>query len=98
MDHLARARAVIEMETEGLRRMSERLGESFIMAIGLLHRTLDQKGKIVVVGVGKSGNIGHKIAATLNSTGSTAVVLNSQDALHGDLGLLSDGDAVLALS
>ena len=52
----------------------------------------------MVVGVGKSGNIGHKIAATLNSTGATAVVLDSQNALHGDLGLLSDGDAVLALS
>jgi len=98
MDHLARARAVIELETEGLRRMSESLDDTFIKAIELLHQTLDRKGKIVVVGVGKSGNIGHKIAATLNSTGSTAVVLNSQNALHGDLGLLSDGDAVLALS
>ena len=98
MDHLARARAVIEMETDGLLRMSERLDENFIMAVTILHQTLDQKGKIVVVGVGKSGNIGHKIAATLNSTGATAGVLNSQNALHGDLGLLSDGDAVLALS
>jgi arabinose-5-phosphate isomerase len=98
MDHLARARAVIELETEGLRRMSERLDDGLIKAVSLLHQTLDRKGKIVVVGVGKSGNIGHKIAATLNSTGSTAVVLNSQNALHGDLGLLSDGDAVLALS
>ncbi|MCF7733265.1 MAG: KpsF/GutQ family sugar-phosphate isomerase [Akkermansiaceae bacterium] len=98
MDHLARARAVIEMETDGLLRMSERLDGNFIKAVTLLHQTLDQKGKIVVVGVGKSGNIGHKIAATLNSTGATAVVLNSQNALHGDLGLLSDGDAVLALS
>ena len=52
----------------------------------------------MVVGVGKSGNIGHKIAATLNSTGATAVVLDSQNALHGDLGLLSDGDAVMVLS
>jgi arabinose-5-phosphate isomerase len=98
MDHLTRARAVIEVEIEGLRLLSERLDASFVEAIGLLHRTLDHKGKIVVVGVGKSGNIGHKIAATFNSTGATAVVLNSQNALHGDLGLLSDGDTVLALS
>ncbi|MCX6879683.1 MAG: KpsF/GutQ family sugar-phosphate isomerase [Verrucomicrobia bacterium] len=98
MDHLARARTVIEMETEGLRRMAERLDEGFVEAVRILHRTLDQRGKIIVVGIGKSGNIGHKIAATLNSTGATAVVLNSQDALHGDLGLLSDGDAVLAMS
>jgi arabinose-5-phosphate isomerase len=98
MDHLARARSVIEMETEGLRRMAERLDENLVKAVGLLHRTLDQKGKIIIVGVGKSGNIGHKIAATLCSTGATAVVLNSQSALHGDLGLVSDGDAVLAMS
>ncbi len=98
MDHLARARSVIEMETEGLHRMAERLDGRLVTAVGLLHRTLDRKGKLIVVGVGKSGNIGHKIAATFNSTGATAVVLDSQNALHGDLGLLSDGDAVLAMS
>jgi len=98
MDHLALARSVIEIESDSLRRMSERLDDGFTVAIGLLQSTLDNRGKIVVVGVGKSGNIGHKIAATLNSTGATAVVLNSQNALHGDLGLLSDGDAVLLLS
>jgi arabinose-5-phosphate isomerase len=98
MDHLARARFVIETEIEGLRRMAGRLGEGFIAAVDILHHTLDHRGKIVVVGVGKSGNIGHKIAATLNSTGATAVVMDSQNALHGDLGLLSDGDSVLALS
>ncbi|WAC21483.1 KpsF/GutQ family sugar-phosphate isomerase [Luteolibacter sp. SL250] len=98
MDHLALARNVIGIETEGLLRMSSRLDDQFIVAVGLLQTTLDNRGKIVVVGVGKSGNIGHKIAATLNSTGATAVVLNSQNALHGDLGLISDGDAVLLLS
>lgn len=60
--------------------------------------TLRQRGKIVVVGIGKSGNIGHKIAATLTSTGSPCVVLNSVDALHGDLGIVNDGDVILALS
>lgn len=98
MDHLALARNVIEIESEGLRRMSGRLGDSFVSAVDLLRETLDNRGKIVVVGIGKSGNIGHKIAATLNSTGATAVVLNSQNALHGDLGLISDGDVVLLLS
>ncbi len=98
MDHLALARNVIEIESESLRRMSEKLDEGFTRAVEILRRTLDERRKIVVVGVGKSGNIGHKIAATLNSTGATAVVLNSQNALHGDLGLLSDGDAVIALS
>lgn len=98
MDFLARARSVIEMETEGLKRMSERMNETFSDAVAILQHTLEHRGKIVVVGVGKSGNVGHKIAATFNSTGATAVVLDSQNALHGDLGILSDGDAVLALS
>jgi arabinose-5-phosphate isomerase len=98
MNYLAQARCVIETEIEGLQRMSERLDQSLIDAVGILQDTLRNRGKIVVVGVGKSGNIGHKIAATLNSTGATAVVLDSQNALHGDLGLLSDGDAVMMLS
>lgn len=98
MDYLALARNVIEIETESLQRMAGRLDDQFASAVRILHETLDQRGKIVVVGIGKSGNIGHKIAATLNSTGATAVVLNSQNALHGDLGLISDGDAVLLLS
>jgi len=98
MDFLANARKVIEIETGALERMAARLDDSFIRAVEMLRETLDRRGKIVVVGIGKSGNIGHKIAATLNSTGATAVVLNSQNALHGDLGIVSDGDAVLLLS
>jgi arabinose-5-phosphate isomerase len=98
MDYLERARSVIEIETDCLKRMSSRLGDDFIRAVVMMEETLRNRGKLVVVGIGKSGNVGHKIAATLNSTGATAVVLNSQNALHGDLGLLSDGDAVLALS
>jgi len=98
MDYLARARNVIEIETDSLRRMSERLDANLVVAVKILQNTLDQRGKIIVIGIGKSGNIGHKIAATLNSTGATAVVLNSQNALHGDLGIISDGDAVIALS
>jgi len=98
MDVLAKARQVIEIETEGLQGMAARLDGDFTRAVEILKDTLDRRGKIVVAGIGKSGNIGHKIAATLNSTGATAVVLNSQNALHGDLGILSDGDAVLMLS
>lgn len=81
MNYLARARYVIETEIEGLQRMSVRLDQSLIDAVGILQETLQNRGKIVVVGVGKSGNIGHKIAATLNSTGATAVVLDSQNPL-----------------
>ena len=64
----------------------------------LIVEALKQRGKIVIVGIGKSGNVGQKIAATLTSTGSTAVVLNSVDALHGDVGIVNDGDVILALS
>ena len=97
MEPLDTARSVIRLEIEGLEAMLDRLDGSFTRAIEILNHAITERGKIVVVGVGKSGNIGHKIAATFNSTGSTAVVLNSQNALHGDLGLLSDDDAVLAL-
>ena len=98
MNYLASARFVIETEIEGLQRMSSRLDERFITAVEILQETLNNRGKIVFCGVGKSGNIGHKIAATFNSTGATAVVMDSQNAVHGDLGLLSDGDAVMLLS
>jgi arabinose-5-phosphate isomerase len=98
MDWASRGQRVIEMEAASLKTLAARLGKDFDQAIETLHRVLDAHRKIIVVGVGKSGNIGHKIAATLNSTGSTAVVLHSQNALHGDLGMVSDGDAVIALS
>lgn len=98
MDFEERARAVIGMEAESLQDMASRIGPGFGEAVKLLRTSLEDRGKVVIVGVGKSGNVGQKIAATLNSTGATAVVLNAQDALHGDLGLLSDGDVVLALS
>ena len=98
MNYLASAGFVIETEIEGLQRMSSRLDERFITAVEILQETLNNRGKIVICGVGKSGNIGHKIAATFNSTGATAVVMDSQNAVHGDLGLLSDGDAVMLLS
>ena len=76
----------------------ERLDNQFPKAIQLMQDAVERRNKMVVVGVGKSGHIGEKIAATLTSTGSPAVVLNSLNALHGDLGVVSDGDVVLALS
>ena len=88
----------MRMEIEGIESIANNLDSNFEQAITILQNSLDQKNKVVVIGIGKSGNIGHKIAATLNSTGATAVVLNSQNALHGDLGLISDGDAIIALS
>jgi len=97
-DYIEQGQRIFELEIEELQRVSTSLDQEFATAINLLKTTLENQRKIVVVGIGKSGNIGHKMAATFNSTGSTSVVLNSQNALHGDLGLLSDGDAVIALS
>ncbi len=86
------------MQADSLREMASHITPTFGAAVTAIQSSLENRGKVVVIGVGKSGNIGHKIVATLNSTGATAVVLNAQSALHGDLGLLSDGDVVLALS
>ncbi len=98
MSHLNRARKVFDIELAAIKAVRSQLDGAFERAVELLVATLQRRGKIVIVGIGKSGNVGQKIAATLTSTGSTSVVLNSVDALHGDLGILNDGDLVLALS
>lgn len=98
MDPLAQARRVVSLEIEELSRLLDRLDESFVAAVEMLKETVEAGAKILIVGVGKSGNIGSKLAATLNSTGAPAAVLNCQDAIHGDLGLVNAGDSVLALS
>ncbi len=98
MNHLAKAREVFDVELAALKAVRSRLDKSFDNAVETIADALGRRGKIVVVGIGKSGNVGQKIAATLTSTGSTSVVLNSVDALHGDLGIVTDGDVILALS
>ncbi len=98
MQYLEKGKRVLEMEIFELQRLRDRLGEEFSRAVELIKEAVEARGKVVVLGVGKSGQIGKKIAATLTSTGSPAVVLNSLNALHGDLGMVSDGDVVLALS
>jgi arabinose-5-phosphate isomerase len=98
MIHLARAREVFDIEIAALKAVRSQVDGAFETAVGLIVDALRQRGKIVVAGIGKSGNIGQKIAATLTSTGSTSVFLHSVDALHGDLGIVSDGDVILALS
>ena len=98
MDYLEKARRVISLEMGEVQRLLSRLDSSFGDAVETIRRCVENRGKVVVVGVGKSGHIGEKIAATLTSTGSPAVVLNSLNALHGDLGVVADGDVILALS
>lgn len=96
--HIRHAREVFRVEREALRAVERRLDGTFDRAVDLVVAALARRNKVVVVGIGKSGIIGRKIAATLSSTGSTAVVLDAVDALHGDLGIVNDGDVVLALS
>src|SRR5438128_11795578 len=96
--HLNRGRKVFDLELAALKAVRAQLDGAFEQAVELLLQTLRQRGKIIVAGIGKSGNVGQKIAATLTSTGSTSVVLNSVDALHGDMGIVNDGDLILALS
>src|SRR5215210_6764752 len=98
MDYLEKARRVLDVEILELQRLHERLDDNFSKAVELIKTAVEARGKVVVLGVGKSGHIGAKIASTLTSTGSPAVVLDSSNALHGDLGMLADGDVVLALS
>lgn len=98
MDYLAKARRVFEIELAAAQSVAARLDDAFGRAVEWIRTSVEGRGKVLVLGVGKSGHIGEKIAATLTSTGSPAVVLNSLNALHGDLGVVADGDIVLAFS
>ncbi len=98
MDFINKARDIIDIEIEGLQQVRDRIGDGFGNALELILDAQKNNGKVVVTGVGKSFNIGQKIAATLTSTGTPAVVLHPAEAMHGDLGILSNQDVVLALS
>jgi arabinose-5-phosphate isomerase len=89
------ARRVLRIEAQALQRLARRIGRSFDAAVNLLYRT---RGRVVVTGMGKSGLIGQKIAATFSSTGTPAVCLHPTEGLHGDLGMVKRIDAVLAIS
>lgn len=88
-------RQCLRCEAAAIEALESRLGDEFVRAINAV---CECKGKIVVTGVGKSGHIGSKIAATLASTGTPAFFLNPLDAYHGDLGMLTENDLVLAIS
>jgi arabinose-5-phosphate isomerase len=89
------ARRVLGIEARALQRLARKTGRAFTAAVDLLYRT---RGRVVVTGMGKSGLIGQKIAATFSSTGTPAVCLHPTEGLHGDLGMVKRIDAVLALS
>ncbi len=89
------ARRVLEIEAAAIRSLADSLDEGFDTAVALL---LGTTGRVVVTGIGKSGIVGQKIAATLASTGTPSFFLHPSEAIHGDLGMILAGDVVLALS
>ena len=85
-DVIGLARKVLEMEAQGILALKQHLGDDFVHAVDLLYAC---QGRFIVTGVGKSGQIGHKIAATLASTGTPAFFLHAAEGLHGDLGMIT---------
>jgi arabinose-5-phosphate isomerase len=94
--HAARmARETLAIEAQAIQTMAQRLDDGFVRALALL---LSCQGRVVVTGMGKSGHIGRKIAATLASTGTPAMFVHPAEASHGDLGMITAQDALLAIS
>ena len=89
------ARDTLDIEAQALARVRARLGESFARAVALL---LGVRGRVVVMGMGKSGHVGRKVAATLASTGTPAMFVHPAEASHGDMGMITAQDAVIAIS
>jgi arabinose-5-phosphate isomerase len=94
-DLIASGRRTVRLEQQAVAALEERIGEGFTRACRLI---LECHGRVVVTGMGKSGHIGHKIAATLASTGTPAFFVHPGEASHGDLGMITRGDLVLAIS
>ena len=89
------AQEVLLIEEQGLAAVRERIGGEFIKAVELIH---DCPSRLIVTGIGKSGIIGQKITATLNSTGTPSFFLHPVEAMHGDLGMVQDTDVIMAIS
>ena len=89
------ARRVLQIEADAVAALSERLGEDFLNAVELI---LGCRGRVIVCGIGKSGHVGRKIAATLASTGTPAYFVHAAEAVHGDLGMITRDDVLIALS
>jgi len=92
LDH---AREVVEIETEAIRALADRMNEQFEIACELV---MECQGRVVVIGMGKSGHIGGKIASTLASTGTPAFFVHPGEASHGDLGMIAPGDLAMMIS
>ncbi|MGM0441603.1 MAG: KpsF/GutQ family sugar-phosphate isomerase [Elusimicrobiota bacterium] len=93
--NLKKAKQVLKQESRALNKMAGSVGQDFLDAVELIKNTT---GKVVVMGMGKSGLIGQKLAATLSSTGTPAIFVNAAESLHGDIGVIDSKDLVLILS
>lgn len=94
-DILLTAKTALETEINELENLKNRLDGNFLKAVEIINQS---KGKLIVVGIGKSAHVGNKIVATLNSTGTPAQFLHASEALHGDLGVIQQSDVVLCIS
>ena len=92
---LALAREVLNIEASAVQALSERLDENFLRALEVILRC---EGRVIVSGMGKSGHIARKIAATMSSTGTPAYFVHPGEASHGDLGMITSTDVIIALS
>src|SRR5262245_40771762 len=92
---IARGKEVVRIEAQAVADLEPRIGHSFAEAVELIMRS---EGRVIVTGVGKSGTIARKIVGTLNSTGSPAMFLHPNDAVHGDLGMVRKEDVVICIS
>lgn len=95
---IKRAREVLSIESQALRDQIPHIDPAFVKAVDILHGVIERGGQMVIMGIGKSGLVGRKIAATLSSTGTPAIFLHPAEGLHGDLGMIQSRDGVLALS
>ena len=92
---LKNGKEVFQKEAEAIARLAERLDENFTAAVKLI---LECSGRVIITGMGKSGLVGKKVAATLSSTGTASFFLHAAEGVHGDLGLVQKGDIVIAIS
>jgi arabinose-5-phosphate isomerase len=92
---LSQAKEVLQIEADGIAGLIDRLDENFVKMVNLIHAS---KGRVIMTGIGKSGIVARKIVATLNSTGTRSLFLHPVEAMHGDLGMVSADDVIIALS
>jgi len=92
---IKQARDVLKIEAESILELIDKIGDNFVRAVNIIYKS---KGRVIVTGIGKSGLIGKKIVATLTSTGTHAIFLHPVEGMHGDLGIVTKDDVMLAIS